>query len=64
MLNEVNKMDKSKITQVGIAFEMYCNLAEHHNIYMKLLGSLNSEQLALLSVKIYNYLKEVYNIEK
>ena len=57
-------MDKSKITQVGIAFEMYCNLAEHHNIYMKLLGSLNSEQLALLSVKIYNYLKEVYNIEK
>ena len=57
-------MDKSKIAQVDFAFEMYCKSLEYNNNYLKLVGSLDSEQLALLNVKLYNYLKEVFNIEK
>lgn len=62
--NGGKQVDKSKIAQVDLAFEMYCKSLEYNNNYLKLVGSLNSEQLALLNVKLYNYLKEVFNIEK
>lgn len=57
-------MDKLKTAQVDVAFEMYCKSLEYNNNYLKLVRSLDSEQLALLNVKLYNYLKEVFNIEK
>lgn len=57
-------MDTMKTVQVNLAFELFCKLNEHHKCYLKLVENLDDEQLALLNAKLYNYLKEVYNIEK
>lgn len=57
-------MDALKNAQVNLAFTLHRNSIEYSKLYFKVLESLDDEQLAALNVKIYNYLKEVYNIEK
>lgn len=57
-------MDALKTVEVNHTFKLYCKSFEYNKCYLKAVESLDDEQLAALNVKIYNYLKEVYSIEK
>lgn len=57
-------MDTLKTAQVNHTFKLYCKAFEYSKCYLKEAESLDDEQLAVLNAKLYDYLKEVYSIEK